>query len=76
MFHQLLKTSRYDEYDNFILEINPNGCKGKVIDNFRSLNNKEHFRVKRIGKLGPPVLSILGVNRGGISSKMKFKKYV
>ena len=53
MIHQLLKTSRYDEYDNFILEINQNGCKGKVIYNFRGLNLKEHFRVKQNWEIRP-----------------------
>ena len=53
-----------------------NGWKGKVIDTFRSLYSKTHFRVKRNGKLSPPVLSILGVNQGGISSGLMFWKYI
>ena len=43
-----------------------NGWKGNVIDTFRSLYCKTHFRVNRNGKLSPPVLSTLGVNQGGI----------
>ena len=53
-----------------------NGWKGIVIDTFRSLYSKTHFRVKRNGKLSPPVLSTLGVNQGGISSGLMFRKYV
>ena len=53
-----------------------NGWKSKVIDTFRSLYSKTHFRVKRNGKLSPPVLSTLGVNQGGISSGLMFRKYM
>ena len=53
-----------------------NGWKGKVIDTFRSLYHKTHFRVKRNGKLSPPLLSNIGVNQGGITSGLMFRKYM
>ena len=52
------------------------GWKGRVIDTFRSLYGKTHFRVKRNGKLSPPLNSNLGVNQGGISSGLMFRKYM
>ena len=56
--------------------IKKNGWKGKVIDTFRSLYRKTHFRVKRNGKLSPPLLSNIGVNQGGIASGLMFRKYM
>ena len=53
-----------------------NGWKGKLIDTFRSLYRKTHFRVKRNGKLSPPLLSNIGVNQGGIASGLMFRKYM
>ena len=50
--------------------------KGRVIDTFRSLYGKTHFRVKRNGKLSPPLNSNLSVNQGGISSGLMFRKYM
>ena len=52
------------------------GWKGRVIDTFRSLYGKTHFRVKRNWKLSSPVDSNLGVNQGGISSGLMFRKYM
>ena len=53
-----------------------NGWKGKVIDTFRSLYAKTHFKVKRNGRLSPPILSNIGVNQGGITSGLMFRKYM
>ena len=53
-----------------------NGWKGKVIDTFRSLYAKTHFKVKRNGRLSPPILSNIGVNQGGITSGPMFSKYM
>ena len=52
------------------------GWKGRVIDTLRSLYDKSHFRVKRHGKLNPIVQSRAGVNQGGISSGLMFRKYM
>ena len=53
-----------------------NGWKGKVIDTFRSLYDKTYFRVKRNGKLSPVILNNIGVNQGGITSGLMFRKYM
>ena len=53
-----------------------NGWKGKVIDTFGSLYTKTHFKVKRNGRLSPPILSNIGVNQGGITSGLMFRKYM
>ena len=53
-----------------------NGWKVKVIDTFRSLYTKTHFKVKRNGILSPPILSNIGVNQGGITSGLMFRKYM
>ena len=53
-----------------------NGWKGKVIDTFRSLYDKTHFRVQRNGKLSPVILNSIGVNQGGITSGLMFCKYM
>ena len=53
-----------------------NGWKGKVIDTFRSLYTKTHFKNKRNGRLSPPILSNIGVNQGGITSGLMFRKYM
>ena len=50
--------------------------KGSVIDTLRSLYRKTHFRVKWNGKLNPPLNSNIGVNQGGISSGLMFRKYM
>ena len=52
------------------------GWKGRVIDTFRSLYGKTHFRDKRNGKLSFPVDDNLGVNQGSISSGLMFRKYM
>ena len=52
------------------------GWKGRVIDTLRSLYDKSHFRVKRHGKLSPIIQSRAGVNQGGISSGLMFRKYM
>ena len=60
----------------YIHKLIKNIWKGKVVDTFRSLYSKTHFRVKRNGKLSPPVLSTMCVNQIGISSGLMFQKYV
>ena len=57
-------------------KLRKNGWKGKVIDTFRSLYRKTHFRVKRNGKLSPSLLSNIGVNQGGIANGLMFRKYM
>ena len=52
------------------------GWRGRVIDTFRSLYGKTHFQVKRNGRLSRAVLNNLGVNQGGISSGLMFRKYM
>ena len=52
------------------------GWKGRVIDTLRSLYDKSHFRVKRHGKLSPIIQSRAGVNQGGISNGLVFRKYM
>ena len=52
------------------------GWRGRVIDTFRSLYGKPHFQVKRNGRLSRAVLNNLGVNQGGISSGLMFRKYI
>ena len=53
-----------------------NGWTGRVIDTLRSLYAKSHFRVKRNGKLSPAIPNWSGVNQGGISSGLLFRKYM
>ena len=53
-----------------------NGWKGKVIDTFRSMNAKTHFKVKRNRRLSQTILSNIGVNQGGITSRLMFRKYM
>ena len=53
-----------------------NGWTGRVIDILRSLYAKRHFRVKRNGKLSPAIPNWSGVNQGGISSGLLFRKYM
>ena len=50
------------------------GWRGRVIDTFRSLYGKTHFRVKRNGRLSRPIQNNLGVNQGGISSGLMLVK--
>ena len=52
------------------------GWKGRVIDTLRSLCDKIQFRVKRHDKLSPIIQSQTGVNQGGISSGLMFRKYM
>ena len=52
------------------------GWRGRVIDTFRSLYGKTHFQVKRNGRLSRPIQNNLGVNQGGISSWLMFRKYM
>ena len=52
------------------------GWKGRVIDTLRSLYDKSQFRVKRHDKLSPIIQSQAGVNQGGISSGLMFRKYL
>ena len=52
------------------------GWRGRVIDTFRSLYGKTHFQVKRNGRLSRPIQNNLGVNQGGISSGLMFRKYM
>ena len=47
-----------------------------MIDKFRSLYAKTHFKVKRNGRLSPPILSNIGVNQGGITSGLMVRKYM
>ena len=53
-----------------------NGWKGRVIDTIRDLYAQSHFRVKRGGKISPPILNQLGVNQGGVASGLLFRKYM
>ena len=53
-----------------------NGWKGKVIDTFRSLYDKIHFRIKQNGKLSPVILNNIGVNQGGITIGRIFRKFM
>ena len=52
------------------------GWKGRVIDTFRSLYRKTHFRVIRNGKSSPPLLNNIGFNQGGVASGLMFRKYM
>ena len=52
------------------------GWKGRVIDTLRNLYNKSNFRVKRHGQLSPAIQNRTGVNQGGISSGLMFRKYI
>ena len=52
------------------------GWKGRVIDTLRNLYNKSNFRVKRHGQLSPAIQNRTGVNQGGISSGLMFRKYL
>ena len=54
------------------------GWTGRVIDTLRNLHSKTHYRVKRGGKLGPPIESLTGVNQGGggSASGILFRKYL
>ena len=52
------------------------GWRGRVIDTFRSLYGKTHFQVKRNGRLSRPIQNNLGINQGGISSGLMFRKYM
>ena len=52
------------------------GWKGRVINTFRNLYGKTHFRVKCNGRLSAPIDSNLGVNQGGIASGLMFRKYM
>ena len=52
------------------------GWKGRVIDTLRNLYNKSNFRVKRHGQLSTAIQNRTGVNQGGISSGMMFRKYL
>ena len=52
------------------------GWKGRVIDTFRNLYGKTHFRVKCNGRLSAPIDSNFGVNQGGIASGLMFQKYM
>ena len=52
------------------------GWRGRVIDTLRSLYDKSQFRVKRNGKLSPVINNYSGVNQGGISSGLLFRKYM
>ena len=68
----------FDKINRSILfyKLMKNGWKGKVIDTFRSLYDKTHFRVKRNGKLSPVILNNIGVNQGGITSGLMFRIYM
>ena len=68
----------FDKINRSILfyKLVKNGWKGKVTDTFRSLYDKTHFRVKRNGKLSPVIPNNIGVNQGGITSGLMFRKYM
>ena len=52
------------------------GWKGKVFDTIRDLYAQSHFRVKRAGKISPPIFNQLAVNQGGVASGLLFRKYL
>ena len=57
-------------------KLSKNGWTGRVIDTLRNLYAKSHFRVKRNGTLSPAIPNQTGVNQGGISSGLLFRKYM
>ena len=57
-------------------KLKSNGLIGRVIDTLWSLYTKSHIRVKRNGKLSPVILNQSGVNQGGISSGLLFRRYM
>ena len=68
----------FDIIDRNILfyKLSKNGWTGRVIDTLRSLYAKSKFRVKRNGALSPAIWNQSGVNQGGISSGLLFRKYM
>ena len=61
---------------NIFYQLMRSGCSGRVIDNLRSLYSKTKFRLKRSGMMSPAILNEIGVNQGGVSSGLIFRKYV
>ena len=57
-------------------KLKSHGWKSRVIDTLWSLYTKSHFRVKRNGKLSPVIPNQSGVNQGGISSELLFRRYM
>ena len=58
-------------------KLKSNGWNGRVIDTLWSLYTKNHFRVKRNnGELSPVIPNQSGVNQGGISSGLLFRRYM
>ena len=49
---------------------------GRVIDTLLNLYAKSHLCVKRNGTLSPAIPNQTGVNQGGISSGLLFRKYI
>ena len=59
-----------------LYKLSKNGWTGRVIDTLRNLYAKSHFRVKPNGTLSPAIPNQTGVNQGGISSGLLFRKYM
>ena len=61
---------------NIFYKLMRSGWSGRVIDTLRSLYSKTKFRLKRSGMMSPAISNGIGVNQGGVSSGLIFRKYV
>ena len=68
----------FDRVNRHILfyKLIKSGFHGKVINTMRNMYTKTFFRLKCNGKLSPRILDELGVNQGGSTSDIFFRRYM